>query len=51
VDLIEGGTSVGRTNAGWTNVGGRKVTVSFALLTKIEANGIKVSGLKHYLKS
>ncbi len=29
VDLIEGGTNVGRTNVGRTNVGGRKVAASF----------------------
>jgi hypothetical protein len=28
VDLIEGGTNVGRTNVGQTNVGGRKVAAS-----------------------
>ena len=28
VDLIEGGTNVGRTNVGRTNVGGRKVAAS-----------------------
>jgi hypothetical protein len=28
VDLIEGGTNLGRTNVGRTNVGGRKVASS-----------------------